>query len=386
MPIPSKASYAEAICGVNYATRLPQAVASTLGKTPLGGTGLEGSAVIGEGFAVEALGAFNAVHAVGGIVETGAAIRNLSASVQVTRKRREINALFEQSQHALAQAHGEWKHTGPDATPYVQTFCDAARQAEKARAAKATLDAARERLPEQLVDTVRYTAVSWMSRVFSVLKLAFKAATWLSLAASILGVIGSAFQALSGIVKWCAASKVVLRTQHTLKRIDRMRGELVNKAGLRDRLLHHLRARQQGELAKARDKRSRARVEAIAGICAAVFSVLAFAFPPLGFVAIAIGLAYAGYRIYKGIRSWASARASNRRENAMRTAFLHTIRQAVERVQRGTAQWLRALMARLGAAPADADAVFVLARANDADQASRCLERLLVASCPPAQG
>lgn len=385
MSFSSRPSCNEAICGINYVTRVPQGVASGLGKTPLTGTGHESTAAMGDAFPVEALGSFQAIHAVGGIVETTFAGIALWNTAKALSKRAEINARFERSQQTLGHALNVWRSAEPDPLR-AQAVCNAARQVQEARSAKAKFHTAASRLPEQIIDAARYTVVSWTSRVFSVLKLAFKAASWIALAASIVGIVGSVFQVLSGAFKWHSSNKSIESAKRSLKQLDNAQPTGEPHAPLCKHLLDHIHTRRASELQKARNKRTRARIETIAGIFAAVFGALALAFPPLGFVAIAAGLLYAGYRVYLGIQSWVSTRASQKHEQAMREAAAdggntannpyRAIRRLIEQVQQNSATWLRDFLARLGTPVADREAVFLLIRTNELEQAGHTLEQL----------
>lgn len=396
-------SQLDAACGIAYLTRGPQGVAAGLGRTPLESTGLEGHAPVGDGFPVEALGAFQAIHCVGGVIETGSAIKSLSNTCQALSRRTAIRATFVQSQLELEAAHRSWTATEPSPAT-EQRLCDAARQAWQARTSKTRLEAAVQQAPEHVVDVVRYAIVSWTSRVFSILKLAFKASTWISLAASIMGVLGSAFQVLAGIVKWHASNRLVQRAKSALRQMEGGTSVAI-RAPLHTHLLQHIQRKRSDELHKARDKRTKARVETITGVLAFIFSALAFVFPPLGFVAIATGLAYAGYRVYRGIRTFFSTRELNRREATMR-ANLHSpafregvtgdgvqetsakmkvaadnafyaLHCLVELIQQNNASWLHDVLAQIGVQRLDRDAVFLLAQTGDTAAASRCLERML---------
>ena len=407
-------SQLDAACGIAYLTRVPQGLASGLGKTPLEKTGHENSAPIGDGFPVEALGAFQAIHGVGGVIETGAAIKHLSNTCQALSRRRATHAAFTQGQLALDEAHHRWRRSGANPS-LARRFCDAARKAWQARSSKAQLDAATRQAPEQIVDVVRYTVVSWTSRLFSALKLAFKASAWISLATSIVGIVGAAFQALAGIVKWHSASSLVRQAQHALGAIENS-PPASDPASLHAHVIRHVCRQRQHALQQARDKRTRARVETITGIAATIFSALAFLFPPLGFIAIATGLAYAGYRVYRGIRSFFATRGANRREMALRVdfnapAFMEALNRSarserwtaaklnmaaenpycaihclIEQIQRDEAAWLPDLLEQLGVSQPDRDAVFLLAQNHDTAEASRCLERMLFESDWPAFG
>lgn len=388
-------SQLDAACGIAYLTRGPQGVAAGLSKAPLEKTGLEDRAPISDGFPVEALGAFQAIHCIGGAIETGSAIKNLSNTCQTLSRRKETQAAFAQSQLALDDAHR--RAMASKASPAdVQELCDAARQAWQARSSKIQLDAALQQAPEHIVDVVRYAIVSWTSRVFSILKLAFKASTWISLAVSIMGVLGSAFQVLAGVVKWYASSRLIQRAKTALRQIENGASTAV-RTPLQTHLMQHIHRRRSSELHKARDKRTKARIETIAGVLAFVFSALAFVFPPLGFVAIATGLVYAGYRVYRGIRSFFSTRELNRQEAALHADFpsphessakmkmaeenpSYAVHCVIELIRQNNAAWLNEVLAQIGVQRADRDAVFLLAQTHDTVEASRCLERLLFES------
>jgi hypothetical protein len=398
-------SQLDAVCGMAYLTRAPQGVASGLSKAPLEKTGHENSAPIGDGFPLEALGAFQALQGAGGAIETGAAIKNLSNTCQALSHRQATHAAFAQGQLALDEAHRRWAHS--EAHPsQARRLCDAAKNAWQARASKVQLDTAMRHAPEQIVDVVRYTVVSWTSRLFSALKLAFKASAWLSLAASIVGIVGSAFQALAGIFKWHSSSKLVGQAKRALRLIE-SGSTAASPTSLQAHVIRHARSQRKDALQQARDKRTKARIETITGIAATLFSALAFLFPPLAFIAIATGLAYAGYRVYRGIRSFFSTRELNRRETAWRVdfhspAFVETLNRSarsegwtaaklkmaaenpcyaihclIERIQQDDAAWLHGLLEQLGVSRPDRDAVFLLAQTHDVPQASHCLERML---------
>jgi hypothetical protein len=375
-----------------YLTRGPQGIAAGLSKTPLEKTGLEGRAPIGDGFPMEALGTFQAIHCVGGVIETGVAIKSVSSTCHALARRKEAHAAHVQSQLALDDAHRQLKASSSSPTG-VQRLCDAARNAWQARSSKVQLDRALQQAPEHIVDAVRYTVVSWTSRVFSILKLAFKASLWISLAASIMGVIGSAFQVLAGIVKWHASRRLIQCAKAALRQIENGASTAV-RSPLHAHLTQHIRRRRSSELHTARDKRTKARIETVAGLLAFVFGALAFVFPPLGFVAIAAGLVYAGYRVYRGIRSFFSTRELNRREAALRAAVpfsldpsskmkmaeenaSYAVHCLIEQVQQNDAAWLHDLLAQIGVQRADRDAVVLLAQTHDTAEASRCLEQML---------
>ncbi len=359
----------EAVCGIAYVTRAPQGVASGLGKTPLEKTGHEDHAPIGDSFPVEALGAFQAIHCVGGIIETASAVKSLSNTCHALSRRKEIRAAFVHGQLMLDDAHRRLM-TSETSPANVREVCDAARDAWEARSSKAQLDTALQQAPEHIVDVVRYAIVSWASRVLSALKLAFKASTWISLAASILGVIGSAFQVLSGIVKWHASSKLVRYAKVALRRVANS-ASAAAPAPLQTQLMQHLHNQRSGELHRAEAKRTRARVETVAGIIALVFSAFAFLFPPLGFIAIATGLAYAGYRVVLGIRSFFSAREPNP---------IQTLHELIELMRQNEAAWLHDVLAEIGVPRTDRDAIFLLAQTQDTAVVSLCLERMLFKS------
>jgi len=412
-------SQLDAVCGTAYLTRVPQGVASGLSRTPLEKTGHEDSAPIGEGFPVEALGAFHAIHGVGGIVETGSAIRGLASTCRTLSRRQETRAAFTQSQLALNDAHRALMSS--KASPAMaRGFCEAAKRAWQARSSSVQLDTDMRHAPERIVDVVRYTVVSWTSRLFSALKLAFKASAWISLAASIVGIVGAAFQALAGVVKWHSAGKRVKQAKRALRWLEGC-PSAGDQTPLQTHVIRHIVNRRKDELRKARDSRVKARMETITGFVATLFSALAFIFPPLGFIAIATGLAYAGYRVYRGIRSFFSTRELNRRETAMRVDFstpefietlnrsaqsegltvdgthgssaLHAAKMKVvkenpcyaihcliELIQQDGAAWLNVLLEQLGIPRPDRDAVFLLAHTNDKVEASRCLERMFFES------
>lgn len=398
-------SQLDAVCGMAYLTRAPQGLASGLSKAPLEKTGHENSAPIGDGFPVEALGAFQALQGVGGAIETGAAIKNLSNTCQALSHRQATYAAFAEGQRTLDEVHRRWRHS--EAPPSLaRQLCDAAKKAWQARASKVKLESAMRHAPEQIVDVVRYTVVSWTSRLFSVLKLAFKASAWLSLAASIVGIVGSAFQALAGIFKWHSSNKLVGQAERALRLID-SGSPAASPASLQAHVIRHARSQRKEALQQARDKRTKARVETITGIAATLFSALAFLFPPLAFIAIATGLAYAGYRVYRGIRSFFSTRELNRRETALRVDFhspafieildrsaraegwtaaklkmaaenrCYAIHCLIERIQQDDAAWLDGLLEQLGVSRPDRDAAFLLAQTQDVPQASHCLESML---------
>lgn len=413
-------SQLDAACGIAYLTRAPQAAASGLSKTPLEKTGHENSAPIGDGFPVEALGAFQALHGVGGVIETGAAIKNLSNACQALSNRQATHAAFTQGQATLNETHRQWRHAKAHPSQ-VRRLCDAAKKAWQARASKVQLDTATRHAPEQIVDVVRYTVVSWTARLFSALKLAFKACTWISLAASIVGIVGSAFQALAGIFKWHSSSKLVVQAKRALRSMEGG-PSVAHQTPLQTHVIRHICSQRKDALQQARDKRTKARIETITGIAATLFGALAFIFPPLGFIAIAIGLAYAGYRVYRGIRSFLSTREANRREKALRVdfnspAFLEALNRSarsegsradgttkglsalqaarlnmaaenagyaihclIELIQQDDAAWLHGLLEQLGVSRPDRDAVFLLAQTQDMAQASHGLERMLFGS------
>ncbi len=311
----------------------------------------------------------------------------------------------------------------------MRRFCNIAKSAWGARSAKSKLEAAISQTPEHVTDAIRYTAVSWTSRVFSVLKLAFKASAWISLAASIVGVVGSAFQTVTGIFKWHSSSKAVVsatRMLHLVKTCTLTRSECAAEAStddvqLQTHLMRHIRAKRENTLQKARDKRTKARIETVAGTGATIFGALAFAFPPLGFVAIGIGLAYAAYRVYKGIRSFFSTREQIRREKEMRVDFTgqdftgalnkaaqsraidnvgttgqdamnftklnvaaenpyYAVHHLVELMQQKPMPWLHDLLTQLGIPPADRGAVFLLAQTGDTAAACCALEKMFFES------
>lgn len=398
-------SQLDAVGGIAYLTRGPQGVASGLGKTPLEQTGHENSAPIGDDFPVEALGAFQAIHGVGGAIETGTAIKHLSNTCRALSNRHATHDAFQQGQLALDEAHRRWRH-GAANPSLARPLCDAAREAWSARSSLVQLNTAIRQAPEQIVDVIRYTAVSWTSRLLSVLKLAFKASAWISLAASIVGVLGSAFQVLAGIFKWHSASAMVRRARSALHQVE-SQPPADHPTPLQTHVIQHVCRQRKHALQQALDKRTRARVETITGIAALVFSALAFLFPPLAFVAIATGLAYAGYRVYRGVCSFLSTREANRREMAQRIDFsdpafvealdrsarsegrtaaqlnvaadnpYYAIHCLIEHIQEGEAAWLHGLLEQLGVSQPDRDAVFLLAQSHDTAQAGRCLERML---------
>lgn len=413
-------SQLDAIGGIAYLTRAPQGVASGLGKTPLEKTVHENSAPIGEGFPVEALGAFQAVHGVGGVIETGVAIKNLSSTCQALSRRQATHAAFTHGQLALDDAHDRWRHSAASPSQ-VRRLCGAAKSAWQARSAKAQVDTAIRQAPEQIVDAIRYTVVSWTSRLFSALKLAFKSSAWISLAASIVGVAGAAFQTLAGAFKWHSSSGLVNQAKRALCWIENS-SSTDEPTSLQSHVIRHIRSQRKQALQQALDKRTRARIETIAGIVATIFSALAFLFPPMGFIAIATGLAYAGYRVYRGIRSFFATREANRRETALRVdfsspAFIETLNRSarsegwtadgtthgssalqaaqlkmaaenpcyaihclVESIQKNDAAWLHGLLEQLGVSRPDRDAVVLLAQNHGVAQACRGLERMLYES------
>ncbi len=418
------ASFDEATGGVNYVTRYPQGIASGLGKTHLKETEHENDAPIGENFPVEVLGTFNAIHGVGGVIETGLALGNVSKTLKAVSNRAEVNANFEKSQQALDNEPQALQDSRQDQSR-VRRFCNIAQSAWGARSAKSKLEAAISQTPEHVTDAIRYTAVSWTSRVFSVLKLAFKASAWISLAASIVGVVGSAFQTVTGIFKWHSSSKAVAsakRMLHIAKTCTTQKSERAAEASTHDvqlqtHLMRHICAKRENALQKARDKRTKARIETIAGIGATIFGALAFVFPPLGFVAIGIGLAYAAYRVCKGVRSFFSTREQNRREREIRGDFTgqdftgalnkaaqsesidnvgttsqdamnlaklniaaenpcYAVHHLVELMQHKPMSWLHDLLAQLGIPPADRGVVFLLAQMDDTAAACCALEKM----------
>jgi hypothetical protein len=387
-----------AISGTNYITRYPQSIASGLSKTPLKGTKHENDAPIGDNFPVEVLGAFNAIHCIGGAIETGLALENVSSTLKAISNRDKVNAHFAKKQQALDSAHCALQ-ISKQRRPFVQHFCSIAKSAWVARSAKSRLDAAISQAPEHVTDAVRYTAVSWASRIFSILKLAFRASTWIALAANIIGVIGSAFQTVTGIFKWYSSNKAVENAKRMLHLVENCKSienihfsEIsADEIQLQTHLIGHIRAKRENMLQKAKDKRVKARIETLAGIGATIFGALAFIFPPLGLVAIGIGLAYAGYRVYKGIESFFSKRKQDKREKEMRVDFsgenfignmvaenpYYAVHHLVNLIQQNTMPWLPNLLSQLGIPRADREAVFLLAQTNDTAAACHALEQML---------
>jgi hypothetical protein len=407
----NKSSFKEAKGGINYLTRYPQGISSALDTS-----------------CVEALGSVVGFTGVGNVVESVFAFKAARKTLNTISNSEEIQKKYTDDQLHLEASHEAWL-AAPQEEGISQQVCEAAQEALKSRTAQNKLDLAKSQAAEHLTDGVRYTAVSWTARVFSILKLTLKAVTWIGMAASIIGVVGGGLQFISGLFKWHSAQKLTHSAKLALQHIKHMisnhapiSDEVPSMVGdidtqLQAHLMRHVQVKRERVRQKAKDKRLKAKIETAAGAGAIVFGVLAFAFPPLGLGTVAIGLAYAGYRIYKGVGSYYSTKAEKQKELELNLDFtsgsfasrqqeavqsinyLHkvdstlaltleqlglvqknpyyAVHYLVESMHQGELPWLQAFLIELGIPEENAQAVSLLAQSNDVVAARKMLENML---------
>lgn len=365
------------IFGMNYWTRAPQNIFSILSN-------------LHKVLPLEVAGSFAGIAGVGGVLDTYVVGKRMANTATALYNSKKTKDRFANAQHALQEKMTAAPQEGID---------NVAKQAWASRAALHKLEEANKHTAEHMIDGVRYTLAAWTARTFFAVRMFVHTVTWLARASGILGVVAGGLQMISGLLKWRSAQKASSLVKKALEKLDAL--STLQRAGeteIKRDLISHIRVKRENVLHKAREKRLRAKWEAASGVTTLVLGGLSFAFPPLVFGVITVGLIYAGFRIYKGIQLYYSNKQQNQQKLAWRTEIeelkpdataaeklllvennpYYAVRYLVESIYQDQVQgdqnnlsWLKDFLENLGIPEADIKAVYLMAR-NEADMPDVC--------------
>lgn len=286
------------IFGMNYWTRVPQNVFSILNN-------------LHKVLPLEVAGSFTGIAGVGGVLDTYVVGKRMANTATALYNSKKTKDGFANAQHAL-------KEKMTVASP--EDVGSVAKQAWASRAALHKLEEANKHTAEHMVDGVRYTLAAWTVRTFFAVRMFVHTVTWLARASGILGVVAGGLQMISGLLKWRSAQKASSLVKEALKNLDVLsKLQQPGETEIKRDLISHIREKRENVLHKAREKRLRAKWETASGVTTLILGALSFAFPPLVFGVITVGLVYASFRVYKGIQLYYSNKQQNQQKLAWRT-------------------------------------------------------------------
>ncbi len=365
------------IFGMNYWTRVPQNVFSILNN-------------LHKVLPLEVAGSFTGIVGVGGVLDTYVVGKRIAHTATALYNSKKTKDGFVNVQHVLQE---KITAASPEGIDIV------AKQAWASRAALHKLEEANKHTAEHMIDGVRYTLAAWTARTFFAVRMFVHTVTWLARASGILGVVAGGLQMISGLLKWRSAQKASSLVKEALKNLDALSTlERTGETEIKRDLISHIREKREKVLHKAREKRLRAKWEAASGVTTLILGALSFAFPPLVFGVITVGLIYAGFRVYKGIQLYYLNKQQNQQKLAWRIEIdelkpdatadeklllvknnpYYAVRYLVESIYQDQVQgdqnnlpWLKDFLKNLGIPEVDIEAVYLMAR-NGADIPDVC--------------
>lgn len=380
--------YGEPTAGATYAARIPSLANATKTRAENNNADLS-SPDFGPLITSGTVG--------GGLESTVAVLRAIDCSALLHQQR--IEERFTECDTKLRINHYEigprrnnnTQKTGE--THSTDSLIANAQAAWKYREKSTRLTRLRMEAPERITDLGRYTVVSWSARAFATIKQAGSAVPWVTLTAGILGVVAGVFQTISGAVKLRAAKKEIATAELDLRRIKEAQPN--NSDEVLQGIYAHVQQRRVAALERAKDKRFRAKIEAVSGIGVTVFSIAAFGFPPLLFGSIAIGFLYAGYRSVLGVRALATLLAMRKTEKKIRNdlasnptlttekvkehpiyAVRYLIQQIAKTRESESLPWLQNFLQQIGVPKADTYSMMQLAIKNPGEAENVLYEML----------